>query len=328
MSAVQGFVVTASGRSLFAKLTATAKPLNFTRVMFGTGKMPEGADLFAMTGLVEPFAEGVSTTPVYKNDTVSMVLEFRSDLNGGLEKTIWLNEFGLFASDPDGEEVLVCYGNLGDCPDSVLAFRDGANTVRDYPITLIIGAVPDVNISAPAGAYLTSEDAEALINACLRRAVGMNAVSFTIPENAWTETAHGRFGYCAEIAMGGVSETQHPIATLDSAGIEIAGQCGFGSVVETLDGKLRFWSEIKPTVAISGTCLLFTEGAGGGSGIGGTLPVATATTLGGVKVGDGLNITGDGILSINSTGIIDEVAASDEDVNEMIKAVFDSESGN
>ena len=119
---LQGFAVTSGGRNLFAKLTAQSRPVEFTRVMFGTGKLPDTADIFNITELVKPLAEGTYTTPTYKDDTVSMILQFRSDLNGGLEETVWLNEYGLYAKDPDGGQVLVCYGNLGDCPDSVLAF--------------------------------------------------------------------------------------------------------------------------------------------------------------------------------------------------------------
>ena len=41
----QGFVVTAAGRSLFAKLVATLQPVHFTRVMCGTGKLADDADM-------------------------------------------------------------------------------------------------------------------------------------------------------------------------------------------------------------------------------------------------------------------------------------------
>lgn len=155
---LQGFAVTAAGRNLFAKLTARSEPAEFTRVMFGTGKLADNEDIFNVTELVAPLAEGTSTTPEYKDDTVSMILEFRSDLNGGLTETVWLNEYGLYVSDPDGGEVLVCYGNLGDCPDSVLAFKDGQCTVRDYPISIVIGAVSDVSIDFPAAAFVTWEE--------------------------------------------------------------------------------------------------------------------------------------------------------------------------
>ena len=155
---LQGFAVTAAGRNLFAKLTARSEPVEFTRVMFGTGKLADNADIFNVTELVTPLAEGTGTTPEYKDDTVSMILEFRSDLNGGLTETVWLNEYGLYARDPNGGEVLVCYGNLGDCPDSVLAFKNGQCTVRDYPISIVIGAVSDVSINFPAAAFVTWED--------------------------------------------------------------------------------------------------------------------------------------------------------------------------
>lgn len=161
---LQGFAVTAAGRNLFAKLTARSEPVEFTRVMFGTGKLADNADIFNVTELVSPLAEGTGTTPEYKDDTVSMILEFRSDLNGGLTETVWLNEYGLYASDPDGGEVLVCYGNLGDCPDSVLAFKNGQCTVRDYPISIVIGAISDVSIDFPAAAFVTWEGLNELIN--------------------------------------------------------------------------------------------------------------------------------------------------------------------
>lgn len=165
----QGFVVTAAGRLLFAKLVATSQPVKFTRVMCGTGKLADDADMFALTDLVSPITEGTSTPPIYDNDTVSMILQFRSDLNGGLTDTIWLNEYGVFAEDPDGGEVLVCYGNLGDCPDSLLAYKNGCCSVRDYPITVVIGSVTDVTVQYPAAAFVTAEDVEQIIDSSISR---------------------------------------------------------------------------------------------------------------------------------------------------------------
>lgn len=43
-------------------------------------------------------------------------------------------------------------------------------------------------------------------------------------------------------------------------------------------------------------------GTGGGSGEGYTLPPASATTLGGVKIGSGINVTADGVISVNGGG--------------------------
>lgn len=41
---------------------------------------------------------------------------------------------------------------------------------------------------------------------------------------------------------------------------------------------------------------------GSGGGGGGSLPVATANTLGGVKIGSGINVTGDGTISTSGGG--------------------------
>ena len=61
-------------------------------------------------------------------------------------------------------------------------------------------------------------------------------------------------------------------------------------------------------------CMLFTYandswigqyvGTGGGSGTGGdyVLPAASATTLGGVKIGEGIQVTADGIISVDNSG--------------------------
>ncbi len=324
MSTAEGFAVTAAGRRLFAKLAATARPLIFSKVVFGTGSMPEGSqdnDLFQMTDLIEPFANGTSTTPIYENDTVSMTVQFRSDMNGGIEKTVWLSEFGIFAEDPDGGEVLVCYSNFSSCPESILAYNLGGNAIRDFPVSFVIGAASDVKLEFPAGAFLTSEDASELMEACLRRAVGMNAVSFTIPGDAWAEATFGCFNFCAETEVDSVSGTQHPVATLDAASIETAWQCGLSSVVETLDGRLRFRSDRKPAEAISGTCILFTEGLSTGAGTGGALPIATKTRLGGVKIGDGLSVTPDGEISVNPDQVLTDKDLVDE--NEVVQAVAD-----
>ena len=53
------------------------------------------------------------------------------------------------------------------------------------------------------------------------------------------------------------------------------------------------------------------EGLEGGGGSGYTLPAATASTLGGIKVGNGLSITAEGVLSAN--GITPAAAQADSE---------------
>lgn len=75
------------------------KTIEFTRIMVGSGAMPEGVEPIDMVTLVTPVAEGVSSVPTVENGVLSMVVEYRNDLNGGLQEGFWLREFGVFAKD-------------------------------------------------------------------------------------------------------------------------------------------------------------------------------------------------------------------------------------
>jgi len=240
---LQGFAVTAAGRNLFAKLTARSEPAEFTRVMFCTGKLADNEDIFNVTELVAPLAEGTSTTPEYKDDTVSMILEFRSDLNGGLTETVWINEYGLYASDPDGGEVLVCYGNLGDCPDSVLAFKDGQCTVRDYPISIVIGAVSDVSIDFPAAAFVTWEEfGEVKGDVSVLKEDVLTFKNISMTESNFTSNTDSDYPYKSEITCTGVTADHVPFVVFDK---DSAATGIFAPYAETTAGKVIIYA-VKP----------------------------------------------------------------------------------
>ena len=66
------------------------------------------------------------------------------------------------------------------------------------------------------------------------------------------------------------------------------------------------------------------EGLDGGGGSGYTLPAATASTLGGIKVGSGLSITAEGVLSAD--GITPAAAQADSEATTIatLKADFNA----
>lgn len=99
-----GGTVTVAGRNLITSLMA-GKTIEFTRIMVGSGAMPEGVEPIDMVALVTPVAEGVSSVPTVENGVLSMVVEYRNDLNGGLQEGFWLREFGVFAKTEDTEEI-------------------------------------------------------------------------------------------------------------------------------------------------------------------------------------------------------------------------------
>ena len=84
---------------------------------------------------------------------------------------------------------------------------------------------------------------------------------------------------------------------------------------ETDTGKLKIGNGSDNYVTLP-----YVSGGGGSSG---DLPIATATTLGGIKVGDNLSITEDGTLSANggSGGTTDDVA-TEQEVSEALNSIF------
>lgn len=153
-----GFFIPSAGRTLIAGLLA-GETLEISRVMVGSGKPESQEALATLEDLVAPVAQATSTTPLRNGEQVDMVVEYRSDLNGGLDTGFWLNEFGIFAMDGD-EEVMIYYGTLGDFPQWVSAYNDGAIDVRRYPVSLKVSADVEVVISYPAMAFMTADDVE------------------------------------------------------------------------------------------------------------------------------------------------------------------------
>ena len=149
---------TKRGRALIAKIMAEKMPLTLTRTMVGSGTCPEGLFPGELQDLVEPVAAATSNEPMYDEDTVHMTIEYRSDLNGGLDHGFWIREFGVFARDLDGEEILLYYGNLGDYPQWVSAYSDKGIDTRRFPISITIGEGATVIIDYSPEAFMTSED--------------------------------------------------------------------------------------------------------------------------------------------------------------------------
>lgn len=157
---IYGSTIPRRGRELIAKLLAIGEPLTITRVMMGSGICPDGVFPGDLEDLIEPVAAGTSTAPVYKTDTVKMTLQYRSDLNGGLDHGFWIREFGVFARDPEDEsEVMIYYGALAEYGQWVSAYTTGGIDIREYDIAITIGEGATVLLDYSPEAFLTSEEA-------------------------------------------------------------------------------------------------------------------------------------------------------------------------
>ena len=153
-----GCTITRRGRNLITKIMAEKMPLTLTRTMVGSGTCPEGMFFGDLEDLVEPVAAATSNEPMYDEDTVHMTVEYRSDLNGGLDHGFWIREFGVYARDLDGEEVLLYYGTLGGYPQWVSAYSKNGVDTRRFPISITVGEGATVIIDYSPEAFMTAED--------------------------------------------------------------------------------------------------------------------------------------------------------------------------
>lgn len=117
-----GGTVTVAGRNLITSLIA-GETIEFTRIVVGSGKMPDDVEPIDMEDLIQPVAEATSNVPTVENGILSMIIEYRNDMNGGLKEGFWLSEFGIYARTEKTEEVLLYYATLGNSPQPVSAYK-------------------------------------------------------------------------------------------------------------------------------------------------------------------------------------------------------------
>lgn len=335
-----GGTVTVAGRNLITSLMA-GKTIEFTRIEVGSGAMPEGVEPIDMTALVEPVAEGTSSVPTVDNGVLSMIVEYRNDLNGGLQTGFWLREFGVFAKTEDTDEILLYYATLGDSPQPVNAYKDNRVDIRRYPISIALELDADVQITYNPGAFITSAEAEEMVKTLVSEAVGGvgSAIikDITIPHTGWSwnedldeqgEWDMDEYRNYVDVPVSEVTEEHFPSVALHKAALETAKNAGLCPTVQTLAGVLRFWAKNTPDEDMEATVALVSPGAsssGGGGSSTYVLPVATATRLGGVKIGKGISVASDGTITASTSGVTPDDMASTEDTETMLDEVFPTE---
>lgn len=160
---MQGFVITTTGEDMLARASA-GEALKLTGVAVGQGVTESAAQAKALTSLLDHVAAATSTKPAVSAGQVSMIVEYRNDLNGGLKTGFTLSEFGLFAQIGDDQPALMYYAALGDNPHPVIAIADGLDIHR-FPVAIAVTGDVAVTLGYPAGAFVSTEEmAEALNN--------------------------------------------------------------------------------------------------------------------------------------------------------------------
>ena len=316
----QAYKPTTHGLAVMAACLALERPFKITRVAFGSGKVDENTNLADVHELLSFVTDGAVCGRRHENDRFFFTIQF-SNAEHPEVNTFYLSEFMVFTEDPEtGEETDLIYGTLGDYRQAIPAYNPMyPPSTFNFPLTLILSNEINAYVTAPAG-LVTYQDLGILIDA-----LGTRQLPITIPVDGWQDNPDGgAYAYRADIPVESVTAKLIPQLFYPPESAERAGYYGFSPVCETLDGLLRVWSKAVPAEPIPAVLNLTGDASGyfavgdGNTGSGTfTLPPATENTLGGVKVGSGLNVTRDGTLSVN--------AATEAEVNEMLTGVLTPE---
>ena len=163
-----GFVITEAGNNLLANMVAGDK-LTITKVVMDKGTAESAEAARKLTAPIDQGPNGTSTTPTVEGAAVNMLVEYRSDLNGGLQEGFWIGGFAVYGKTDTVAETMIYYGSLGDQKQYVSAYVEGtAPDVRRYPVSITVTAGVEVEVSYPAEAWMTAEDVADYFNGTLK----------------------------------------------------------------------------------------------------------------------------------------------------------------
>lgn len=160
---MHGFVIPNTGKTMLAR-AAAGEVLQLTGVAVGQGVVETKTAAVALTALVDQVAEATSTTPAVSGEQITMIVEYRNDMNGGLTTGFRLSEVGVFAQISDEVPALLYYIALGDMAHAVQALEEGLDIHR-FPLAIAVTDEVTVTLGYPANAFLTADDLEKALGA-------------------------------------------------------------------------------------------------------------------------------------------------------------------
>ena len=148
-------------------------------------------------------------------------------------------------------------------------------------------------------------------------------VDIILPAAGWQKEGAG---YRLDYALAEAAENQYPSMAFHREALETAKKAEVCPTMQSLAGLLRFWAKYQPEADMAATVSLVSRSGElqGGGGAGGhyVLPIASSKRLGGVKIGQNVQIAQDGTISVDKAPLPD--IATDAEVSAMLEEVFDT----
>lgn len=298
-------LVTDIGKAKMALAALNGEKVNITEAAAGDGGGSYCTPTAAQTKLVSEVWRGEIANKSINAESANMVdvkVSLPSDVGG------WtVREIGLFDSAGD----LIVIANTPDTEKALIT--TGAAASLDLILHVVFTDVDTVTFTVNQNLdQVTAADVQKMIeehNEDPNAHGGIGNVvltDITIPVSGWEPDGDEFFN---DVVVEDATEELYPSVTIYRESLAAAKAAGLCPTVQITEGAIRFWSEKVPAEDLSATVALFYQSGAAVSS--GSIPVATSSTLGGVKIqdGSGLTIDSDGNLSLD--------AATTEEVSEI-----------
>ena len=347
------------GIALIAKVLAGRCQMKYTRVAVGKGYIPDEETPKTMTEPAEYVMDasivGV-TNPVAGECQVTITID-----SANVETGFYCTGVLLYAEDPDEGEVPYTYLALENEPEWIRPKTSLVGKLATIDIIAAVGDVDKVTavIDPDAAATLalvqqlieehnadpnahseaikntvseeldrlsivTEDNVEQMVSDAVQNMPAGSYYGYldiTIPASGWVEAEEpsADHNYTCDVAAEGVTADLIPSGGPKLGSCSVANKAEVASGCETLEGAVRFFSKKIPETDISAFIILLEQGKGETDY---ELPVATETTLGGVKIGEGLAITPDGTATVEGAPIAEGEKATVADANAVMDEVY------
>lgn len=164
MAGIYDAVYTVDGGILLADVIAKEATLDITKIVLGSGYLPEGKGMQQMTDIAIPEVE-LPIKRKYRAEDAAEVVIGTDFTNETVTKSFYYREFGMYAKaiyqdETESEEVLYLYGNAGDSAEWIPAHSTSTAVVKRIDMVTYVGSKTNVNVEIANGINPTYEELE------------------------------------------------------------------------------------------------------------------------------------------------------------------------
>lgn len=294
-----GTVITDAALALVAAAALKGEQVGLKYFAVGDGGGAYYKPTSDMTSLKnEKWRGQVNSVSINQNSSnmIDVVAVIPADVGGFTirEMSVETEDGVMFAvcNTPDTEKVIITTGAAGEVELTMhIECANSANVTVAIDPTIVLARVKDIqnhNEDPNAHEIIASRINTVEANITDIRSRFNIKRDITIPVSGWTANESGVYN---DVTQDGVTADMTPIVSLPPSQAATVKACGMLTMCETMAGCIRFYAKTAPTSAITASVILLQTTSGitdsGTSGGGDyVLPVATANSLGGVKIGD------------------------------------------